>query len=224
MKRLAPPLLTLLAVAILGIALLAITSVSNPANRNTADASAPPSAPASAAPAAPGEQTQAAAAPAVAEKAYAGRTDDRRLTVAIAVKDGRAVAYICDGRRVEAWLEGTLQGDQLALQGRDGTSITGTATEDTSSGTVTAAGRTYDYAAPAVQAPAGLYEGRADVRGVATRVGWIVEPNGNVTGLANRAGQTVAAPALDPRNPDAVTIDGVPVTVVNLDGSSEVLR
>lgn len=35
---------------------------------------------------------------------YAGRTDDDSASVAVSVRDGKAVAYFCDGRYKEAWL------------------------------------------------------------------------------------------------------------------------
>jgi hypothetical protein len=66
-----------------------------------------------------------AAAPAVAEKAYTGRSASDEVTVAIAVKDGKAVAYVCDGDNVEAWLKGTLTGSIggcAAARGRTGRS------------------------------------------------------------------------------------------------------
>jgi hypothetical protein len=63
-----------------------------------------------------------------------------------------------------------------------------------------------------VQAPEGLYEGRADVRGVATRIGWIVV-DGTETGLRRSGDAVGAAPVLDPAHPDAVVVDGLPVAV-----------
>ncbi|MGQ0576180.1 MAG: hypothetical protein ACT4RN_18545 [Pseudonocardia sp.] len=218
MKRYAP-LLTLVAVAVLGVALLTLTSLSNPANQQAGQVEAAAPAAAEAAPAAPAVEP-----PIVVEKAYAGRSSGNEVTVAIAVKDGRAVAYVCNGKKIEAWLEGTLQGDKLALSGKDGASVTGTVTEASTFGEVTAAGKTWPYAAKGVQAPAGLYEGRADVRGVATRIGWVVEDDGRVTGSYTDAnGVTDTAPALDPANPNAVTFDGVPVTVTTIDGADAVV-
>lgn len=226
MKRYAP-LLTLVAVAILGVALLTINSLSNPANTGAAQvgAAAPPvaGAPPAAAPPAAGE-VPAAEAPVVVEKAYAGRTDNRKLTVAIAVKDGKAVAYVCDGNKVEAWLEGTLQGDKLALKGKDGAAITGIANEQSSAGDLTAGGKEYKYTADGVAAPGGLYEGRADVRGVATRIGWIVEGDGKVTGAQSANGVTSTAPGIDPANPTApLTINGAPVSIKSIDGADSVV-
>lgn len=218
MKRYAP-LLTLVAVVVLGVALLTVNSLNNPANQQAGQAGAAAPAADPAEPPAP-----AVAPPAVAEKAYAGRSSGNEVTVAIAVKDGRAVAYVCNGKKIEAWLEGTLQGDKLALSGKDGASITGTASDASSFGEVAAAGKTWPFSAKGVTAPAGLYEGRADVRGVATRIGWVVEGDGRVTGsYTNANGVTDTAPPLNPANPDDVTFDGVPVTVTSIDGADSVV-
>lgn len=214
------PLLTIVAVVVLGAALFAVNSTGNPANQPAAAATAAPASTAVAA--APTTEAE----PAVTEKAYAGRTSGNELTIAIAVKDGRAVAYLCDGRKVEAWLEGTLTGDELSLRNGNGSAtVTGTAEEGKSVGTVAIGDRSWPFAAKAVQAPAGLYEGRADVRGVANRVGWIVLPDGSQTGIVKPAnGEPGPAPVLDPARPGGVTVGGVPVTVTTIDGGDEVIR
>lgn len=221
MKRHAP-LLTLLAVAALGVALLVVSSLSNPANRD-ADTAAPPATTEPAAPATTAAPEPAVPAPAVAEQAYAGRSSGNEVTVAIAVKDGRAVAYVCNGKKIEAWLEGTLQGDQLSLQGKDGAAITGTVDDAKSLGTVAVAGKQWPYAAKTVQAPEGLYQGRANIDGVAARIGWIAV-DGTVTGNArNAAGVVVPAPTFDPNAPEATTADGVKVDVDTVGGSDQVI-
>ena len=107
--------------------------------------------------------------------------------MAIAVKDGRAVGYVCDGKKIEAWLEGTLSGSDLALKSKDGTStITATADDKQSFGTVAVSGKEWPFAAKAASSPAGLYEGRAQVRGVLNRIGWILLQDGSQTGVWNR--------------------------------------
>jgi hypothetical protein len=92
-------------------------------------------------------------------------------------------------------------------------------TEAATLGTVTVGGKDLPFSAEGVASPAGLYEGRAAVRGVLTRIGWIVDDDGKVTGVANAGGTRRPAPALNPANPGATKIDGVPVTVTALDGS-----
>ena len=131
MKKYAP-LATLVAVVLLGAGLLVANMISTPANadhrrgpgrlgRRRAERGAAAATPRPPAPA----PAPAPAAPAVAEKAYTGRSAGNEVTVAIAVKDGKAVAYVCDGKKIEAWMEGTLAGDTLTLSGKT-SSITAT--------------------------------------------------------------------------------------------------
>jgi hypothetical protein len=225
MKKYAP-LATLVAVVLLGAGLLVANMLSNPANQTTA---AP--APSAAAAAAPGEAAAAEPAPAepppaepaVVEKAYTGRSAGNEVTVAIAVKNGKAVAYACDGKKIEAWLEGTLTGDSLSLSGKT-SSITATLDDKASFGTVTVDGKEWPFSAKGVASPAGLYEGRGNVDGVAARVGWIVQEDGSVTGVENAGGSPKPAAALDPTNLGATMSDGSPVTVTALDGASTVVQ
>src|SRR5438046_1712135 len=91
MRRFAP-LLTLLAVFVLGGALIALNTLGDPGNENgqpraAADAAGATVAPAAAAPATSAPAAAAApapAAPAAAQKAYAGRSSGNEVTVAIA--------------------------------------------------------------------------------------------------------------------------------------------
>jgi hypothetical protein len=145
------------------------------------------------------------------------------VTVAIAVKNGKAVAYACDGKKIEAWLEGTLTGDSLSLSGKT-SSITATLDDKASFGTVTVDGKEWPFSAKGVASPAGLYEGRGNVDGVAARVGWIVQEDGSVTGVENAGGSPKPAAALDPTNLGATMSDGSPVTVTALDGASTVVQ
>ncbi|HKQ43572.1 MAG TPA: hypothetical protein VJT79_13860 [Pseudonocardia sp.] len=222
MRRFAP-LLTLLAVAVLGGALLTLNVVNSPANSTGTPSAAAPSQPAVAA-APPATSAPPATAAVVEEKAYAGRSAGNEVTVAIAVKDGRAVGYVCDGKKIEAWLEGTLSGSDLALKSKDGKStIAATADDKQSFGTVAVSGKEWPFAAKAASSPAGLYEGRAQVRGVLNRIGWIQLQDGSQTGVWNRGADKVAAPVLDPARPDAVVVDGVPVTVRTIGGADVVI-
>lgn len=227
MKKLAPPLLTLVAVAVLGAGLLTFNVVTNPANQQAAApaaAAGPPAAepaPAAPAPVAPAPAEPAVEPPAVAELVYAGRSSGNEVTVAIAVLSGRAVAYVCDGDEVEAWLEGTLEGDRLSLAGKNGAAITGTVDGDASFGTVGADGKSWPYSAKGVAAPEGLYEGRSDVAGVADRIGWIVL-DGTQIGGRQRDGDLLPAPEL-PIGADALTVDGQPFTVRPLSGGDDVV-
>ena len=128
------------------------------------------------------------------------------------------------GKKIEAWLEGTVSGSDLTLKSKDGTStIDGTVDDKQSFGTVAVKGKQWPFAAKAADSPAGLYEGRAQVRGVLNRIGWIVRQDGSQTGVWESGTETRAAPVLDPTRPDAVVIDGVPVTVRTIGGGDVVI-
>jgi hypothetical protein len=216
--KLVAPILTIAAVAALGAGLMVVNVVNTPvADTAVAAVSAP-----AAAPTAPPPPADPAAAPAVAEKVYAGRSAKNEVTVAVAVKDGKAVAYLCDGKKIEAWLEGTLTGNELALTGPGGASLDGTVDEGGAVGTVAAGGKSWPYEAKAVQAPEGLYAGRSDVRGVTNRIGWIVV-DGTTTGLRRQGDAVVPAPPLDPANPGGVVVDGRPFPVTALTGADDVV-
>jgi hypothetical protein len=220
------PLITLGTVAALGGGLLLLnTTIAGPPTVTTGTAVAAAAPETAVPPAVPlAEAPPPAAAPAVAEAAYTGRSAGNEVTVAVAVKDGKAVAYVCDGKKIEAWYEGTLTGADLSLSAAGGApGITATVTDAATLGTVTVGDEELPFAAQQVAAPAGLYEGRASVKGVLTRIGWIVDEDGDVTGVANSGGTRRAAPDLDPTDLTGTRIGGVPVTVTPLDGSGPVI-
>lgn len=180
------PLLTLLAVAVLGGGLFATNYLSTPpvveavpvAESAAAPAAAPQTgtvpapgvtgtvpAPAPAAPAAPAE----AALP--NEIAYAGWTEGRRMTVAIVVTGDEAVAYVCDARD-EVWLRGTATDGELDLENADGTAgLTGTASADGATGTFSLGDDEWTFTTDATDVDDAVAEGREDVADVADRAG-----------------------------------------------------
>jgi hypothetical protein len=222
------PLLTVVSTVTLALVLLGINMSSEPvpeqnAAASSAEATVEPAAPATTPTAAP-TAAPTAGAPAVAaagfpaEAAYAGRTAGNEATLAIAVKDGRAVAYLCDGKSVEGWLEGTVDGTTLDLKGADGAAVTGTLTDGAVFGTAAAKGEQWAFSAAAAQAPAGAYRGAVSVAGVTKRIGWTVLQDGTVTGLVSAGGATSPAPALDPAARTSA-LDGIPVQVSALTGT-----
>lgn len=210
MKRHRGPLLTLLAVAGLAAVLLGVNVSREPA---------PPAAPV-AAPAPTAEEAPPTTPALPVEAAYAGRTAGNEATIAIAVKDGRAVAYLCDGKQVEAWLEGTVEGSTLSLTGPDGATATGELADGAVFGEAAAKGKQWPYSAALAIPPAGTYRGRVSVEGVQKRIGWNVLPDGTVTGLVSDANGVAPAPPLDPAARTAA-LDGVPVDVELVTGGTE---
>jgi hypothetical protein len=149
---------------------------------------------------------------------FAGTVDGSAATLAIAIKDGKAVAYLCDGKTAEAWLKGTATSGQLNLTGASEATLTGTFGENTASGDVSAAGKQFTFSIKPVTEPSGLYRSTSNVRNAQLVGGWIVLPNGKQVGLAKLDGNTIAVPPLDTTSKSA-TVDGVTVSAGRLDGT-----
>jgi hypothetical protein len=214
MKHHRGPLLTLIAVAGLAAVLLSLNI-----SREAAPTAAQPVAAPAVAPAPAPTEAPPTTPPLPAEAAYAGRTAGNEATIAIAVKDGRAVAYLCDGKKIEAWLEGTLEGSTLNLQGPDGATVTGEVQDGAVFGQAAAKNKQWPYSAALATPPAGTYRGRVSVAGVEKRIGWNVLPDGSVTGTVSDANGVAPAPPLDPTAQTA-SLDGVPVDVELVTGGT----
>ncbi|WP_433158739.1 hypothetical protein [Kribbella sp. CA-247076] len=213
------PLVTLAVAAVGLVALLVVSSTQTGtlAAPGTAPTSAPTSGPTSAPATTPTPSPDATPTPSAIPTrqlvgVFTGRTTGREATLAVAVKGGRAVAYVCDGRRVEAWFTGTQDAGRLALRSKRGDRLAATVAADAVTGSLTVRGRplsfTIDQAAP----PAGLYRGRTS-RGT---IGWIVLPDGSQVGVDND-GTPGPAPALDPASGTA-TVGGTAVTARSITG------
>lgn len=161
-----------------------------------------------------------AAPPEKFRAAYAGQIKGGAGSIAIAIRDGGAVAYLCDGKRLEAWLLGTASGGQLNLSGPKNASLTGSYDKDSAAGSVTAGGRTWKLDVPVAKKPSGLYRSTAQVRGARVVAGWIVLPGGDQVGMVNTGGVETPAPPLD-LNSTSATVNGVAMTAAPIDGTSE---
>lgn len=214
------PIITLLAVVALAAVLLLAntTQQSQTAGQNTG---VPPPAQASPVTTPPNPTPSPATVP--QQATYTGRTSGREATIAVAVQGDQAAAYVCDGRRVEAWLEGTITDDELSLQGARGASATGTLDGDSITGTVSVGGKQWQYTAQLAEPPAGLYQGSGPVNGMPTRIGWIVLPDGSQVGVGNRNGVREPAPVLDPRALGAVTVEGARIEPQQVTGDTQVV-
>jgi len=140
---------------------------------------------------------------------YAGRTDDDSSAVAVSLRDGRAIAYFCDGHDKESWLKGDVEADgTMKLTGKQGAELNGTLKEGKRiRGTVEMGGERYGFTADKAVKPSGLYRATATVRGAKIDGGWIVLPNGNQVGVLKRDGKATAAPRIDPET-GTLTVDG----------------
>jgi hypothetical protein len=157
------------------------------------------------------------------QAAYAGRTGGGEATVAVAVNGDRAAAYLCDGGSVETWLQGSVTGDQIVLTGRNTAALIGTISGATLSGTVvTSTGQAWLFSADEARPPAGIYEARTTIDGLATRIGWVVLPDGTQVGVRNVGGNRSPAPRLD-LDDNTFTLDGAAYEATPIDGGTTVV-
>jgi hypothetical protein len=105
---------------------------------------------------------------------------------------------LCDGRTVEAWLQGSVHGNQVNLTGLHGAGLTGSLSGLAMFGMVTpSAGLSFPFSAELSPRPAGVYQARITVNGLATRIGWAVLPDGTQLGVVVAGTTRSPAPPLD---------------------------
>ena len=149
-------------------------------------------------------QTTTAAPAFPAEVVYAGKAKPGRLAIAVAVKGEQAAAYLCDGRKIEAWLRGTATQGKVALSTKDGSSRLIAALDGQNlTGTASTGGREYPFTIGVAKPPAGLYRGANG----STTIGWIVLPDGSQVGIATTGATSEPAPELNTQA-GAVTVNG----------------
>ncbi|MEV0454088.1 hypothetical protein [Catellatospora methionotrophica] len=222
------PLLTLLAGLALAAVLITVNLIVTARGGDEPDPAGFGAAPATTAPAAsvpPSAAPSAEPSPEVAPAAkvnavWAGTVDGGGASIAISVTDGVAVAYLCDGKKAEVWLQGTAADGKLSLTGKKGATLTGTFGGGKATGTVTANGRKWTFTVKAVAKPSGLYRATATVRDAKVVGGWIVLPDGSQVGVVSVDDVPQPAPAIDPAT-GAVTVDGAPLTAVPVTGALE---
>jgi hypothetical protein len=199
------PLITLLTGAALGAVLLVASMLATPQAPASPAAAATPT-PAATATAQPSSASPAPTATPLANvpaKAnYAGEVNGGGASVAISVHGSQAIAYVCNGSVIEAWLKGTAAGGHLTMTGKNHARLSAAYRFKRAAGHVVTHGIRYTFSAPAVHKPSGLYRSIAIVRGATIKAGWIVLPDGTQVGSLERNANAVApsatqAPALD---------------------------
>ncbi len=170
-----------------------------------------------------GQSFPFSAAQTVVEAVYAGTSSGDQVTLAVATDGDSAAAYVCNGRTVEAWLQGSVNGNQVTLTGRGGASLAGSLSGLAMFGTVTvSAGQSFPFSAELSPRPAGVYQARITVNGLATRIGWAVLPDGTQLGVAVAGTAKSPAPPLDLGN-DSFVLGGATFTAAPVAGDDTVV-
>ncbi|WP_422756531.1 hypothetical protein [Micromonospora sp. WMMD708] len=192
----------------------AVASPAAPAAEPDAEPAAEPEA----TPAAPGQPGPAETTPPAttppakqADSNWTGRLDGG-ATIAITVTDGKAVAYVCDGRKLEVWLNGTAADGRMKLTGKKGEVLTGSFGDGVASGEMVVGQRRWKFTAKQTGKPDPvLYRATAQQRRAGVDGGWIMLPDGSQIGVVTRDGAPVPAPPLDPAFGTTI-LDGRTVT------------
>ncbi|WP_404196107.1 hypothetical protein [Streptomyces tauricus] len=219
MKR-SGPLLTLLAGLLLAVFMLSLNATTGTRSTTTGSDSAADAVSASPAPAVTATVTPSKSAPsspapsrsAVPDGDYAGRTDDDSSAVAVTLRDGKAVAYFCDGRDQESWLKGDVESDGgMRLTNKKGQVLTGTLAGKRIRGTVDMGQRNYGFTADRSLKPNALYRATDTVADTEIDGGWVLLQDDSQVGILKRDGRASPAPRIDPET-GAVTVDGERLT------------
>ena len=160
---------------------------------------------------------------AVVEAVYAGRSSGNQVTLAVVADGDKAAGYVCNGRTVEAWLQGSVQGDQVSMTGLHGAGLTGSLSGLALFGTVTpGAGLSFPFSAELSPQPAGVYQARINGRraGHQDRLGGA--PDGTQMGVAVADTTKHAAPPLDLSN-DSFALGGARFTASDVNGDQTVV-
>ncbi|GIN04527.1 hypothetical protein [Planomonospora venezuelensis] len=212
MKRLGP-VLTLAVGAVMTVALGALSATTSPTTQDAAQGGPAPVAEAtSEASASPAPSKTAKPVPAKAD--YAGRVRGNGGLIAISIRNGKAVGYFCDGR-IEAWLKGKAADGRVTLSGPGGASVEAKLGGGRAAGTLEFGAEQWDFAAPTVKKPSGLYRASAIVRGAQVRAGWIYLDDGSRVGLALVDGEPAEVAIPEPG--ENATVNGEEVDPKDVD-------
>jgi len=170
-----------------------------------------------------GQSFPFSAAQAAVQAVYAGRSSNGEVTLAVSTDGDKAVAYVCNGHTIEAWLQGSVKGNQVSLVGNKGASLTGSLSGLAMFGMVTpSAGLSLPFSAELSPHPAGVFQARITVNGLATRIGWAVLPDGTQLGVAVIGSAKQPAPPLD-LSDGAFTLDGASFKAAEVAGDANVV-
>jgi hypothetical protein len=154
---------------------------------------------------------------------YTGRSSGGQVTLAVSITGPKAVAYVCNGHTIEAWLQGSVTGSQVALAGHNGASLTSTISGLAMFGTVTAStGQSFPFSAALSPRPAGVFRADVQINRLATVIGWAVLPDGTQVGLAVAGATRYPAPMLNLVS-NEFTVGGVSFPASPLAGTETVV-
>ena len=110
--------------------------------------------------------------------------DGKTMTIGIAVDGAEVAAYACNGTDDEAWFFGNQTDGKIDITSRFRDTLSAEFDGTDVEGDLTMNGVSYEFTAPAVPAPAGMYTAEAD----GARASWVVRPDGSAIGVQFNGG------------------------------------
>ena len=187
-------------------------------------------------PIAAGSLSAPASAADVPRLGYVGRVAGTKAFVGVVVRGKTVMAYVCDGRKLARWFEGTLRGERARLRGRSGGRLTlKVVSARRARGVLRLPGRKrLRFAASAARGRAGLFRDERTVtrsgRPRRALTGWVRLNNGRVRGatatsryrieqpsrgitvvLDAATGGTISSPSSGPERAQRVTGAALPI-------------
>jgi hypothetical protein len=129
---------------------------------------------------------------------YVGRIPGSDALIAIATHQGRALAYVCDGKHITAWFKGNLKDHHaLELHAKDGSRLIADFETNAARGALELPGGSYAFAALPARDRAGFYRAEGENQAIG---GWIVLPNGEQRSVIATLNGLRPAPLLEDRS------------------------
>ena len=129
---------------------------------------------------------------------YAGEVEGTDAYIGVVSNGSELIGYVCDGKKVSAWVEGPVSEGTTDLTNRDGEKVGEvTFTADEATGEVSVPGASGTFTAELGTGEGGLYREAKGEPGSpdATETGWVVLNDGQIRGLKNVGGTLRAAPS-----------------------------
>jgi predicted RNA-binding Zn-ribbon protein involved in translation (DUF1610 family) len=128
---------------------------------------------------------------------FIGRIPNSDALIAIATKERRVLAYVCDGKKISEWFKGVVNEDNsLELQSKSGASLIVQINPKSAQGTLELSSGNYVFSALPTRGKAAFYRSEG-----ANRVaGWVILPNGTTKSAIGVNQKIVAAPEINTPN------------------------
>ncbi len=128
---------------------------------------------------------------------FIGRIPNSDAVIAIATKERRVLAYVCDGKKISEWFKGAISDDNsLELQSKSGANLIVQINQKSAQGTLELSTGNYVFSALPTREKAAFYRSE----GVNRVAGWVILPNGTTKSAIRIDRNVFSAPEINTPN------------------------